>query len=61
MYGCPPDSPTSKIVTVLGDPESRAAARASRLNRSRTESSSAYRSASTLIATVRPSCVSVAR
>ena len=26
MYGWPPDSPTSKIVTVLGEPESRGAA-----------------------------------
>ena len=61
MYGWPSDSPTSKIVTVFGVPESRAAASASRLKRSLTDSSSAYRSASTLIATARPSCVSVAR
>ena len=34
-------SPTSKIVTVLGSPESRAAARASRVKRRRIASSSA--------------------
>ena len=34
-------SPTSKIVTVCGSPESRAAASASRVNRCRTAASSA--------------------
>ena len=36
MNGRPSCSPTSKIVTMFGSPESRAAASASRLNRSRT-------------------------
>ena len=43
MYGRPSCSPTSKIVTVLGARESRATASASRVKRSRTESSFAKR------------------
>jgi len=54
-------SPTSKIVTVCGSPESLAAASASRVNRSRNDSSRAKRSASTFTATARPSVSSVAR
>jgi len=61
MNGRPCQSPTSKIVTVLGSPESRAAASASRVKRRRTSASLAERSASSLIATVRPSAASVAR
>jgi hypothetical protein len=41
MYGRPCQSPTSKIVTTFGRPESRAAASASRVNLSRTLSSCA--------------------
>ena len=54
-------SPTSKIVTTFGAPLSRAAESASRVKRARIASSSAYRWASSLIATARPSVVSVAR
>ena len=53
MYGRPSCSPTSKIVTVFGAFESRAAASASRVKRPRTASSSAKCSASTFTATVR--------
>ena len=41
MYGRPRHSPTSKIVTMFALPESRAAASASRVKRSRTASSQA--------------------
>ena len=61
MNGRPFHSPTSKIVTVFGWPERRAAASASRVNRCRIETSSAKRSARSLIATARPSESSVAR
>jgi hypothetical protein len=60
MNGRPSASPTSKIVTMCGFPESRAAARASRVKRWRIEPSTAKRSASTLIATRRPSVSSSA-
>ena len=62
MKGSPSSfSPTSWIVTTYGSPESRAAVCASRRKRARNSSSRAYRSESTLIATVRPSFSSVAR
>ena len=61
MYGRPPASPTSKIVTMFGSLDTRAAARASRANRRRAESSATYGSASSFTATTRSSVVSVAR
>jgi hypothetical protein len=60
MNGRSCHSPTSKIVTVFGSPESLAAASASRVNLARTDGSRAKRSASTLIATVRSSSESSA-
>ncbi len=61
MNGRPSCSPTSKIVTVFGSLESRAAASASRVKRPRSASSAENRFASTLTATVRPSNSSSAR
>ena len=61
MNGRPRCSPTSKTVTTFGADESRAAASASRRNRARTSSWRAYRSESSLTATVRSSTESVAR
>ncbi len=60
MNGRSRHSPTSKIVTVFGSAESRAAVCASLVNRLRSDSSRAYLSASTLIATVRPRTSSTA-
>ena len=53
MNGRPSASPTSKIVTMCGCPESRAAASASRVKRWRMRLVARERSASSLIATVR--------
>ena len=61
MNGRPWCSPTSKIVTTFGSPDSRAAVSASRVNRSRTSASCAKRSARSFTATSRPSTSSSAR
>ena len=61
VNGRPSCSPTSKIVTTCGSPESLAAVSASRRKRSRNSCSSASRSARTLTATVLPSRRSRAR
>ncbi len=60
MIGRPACSVTSKIVTMYGVPESRAAASASRSNRARRDVSAAKRAARTFNATRRPSSRSVA-
>ena len=60
IAGAPATSATSKIVTTFGSFESRAAMRASRLNRARMSGSRAKRSLRILIATRRSSVSSVA-
>ena len=60
IAGLPPTSATSKIVTTFGSFDSRAAIRASRVNRVRISGSPANRSLRTLIATRRSSVSSVA-
>ena len=60
IAGCPATSATSKIVTTFGSIDSRAAIRASRVNRVRISGSPANRSFRILIATRRSSVSSVA-
>ena len=61
MIGRPLCSVTSKIVTMFGVPERRAAASASRSNRARSDRSWANRADRTFSATSRPSSLSVAQ